>query len=476
LCSDNDTLKQQKKHDKSSKQDTKPSSFSNSSSTQDIKIPSGPKENGKITSFNKENCTSKTKLNDNQNDKVNLSITHKEPCKVKGKPESQKIDTDCQKSGEKSLISGSTKSKPDVEYVSMLESESVAGKGKSLNSTLKTLVQNADTLNQNSPKENSHQSYQTVTEKKDPLQNSSSINSYSKNKEKEPLNINEKSSVQISDSQTSFPRRKEETPEGRNFQTEKHNIHIGKTTSQNTNFENSNSMNNSFSSREDFIKAELRNLSLNGDVNNLLLNAKSGQTKDIEKGVSEATQSTEHEQNRLKATNHLLLNAKSWQTKDIEKDTSETTQSTQHEQNHPKNTSHLSLNAKSMQIKDIEKDTSKTAQSLENEQKQSKNKLVQHTALKERGKLLYADLDCNCSDNFERTASVRSDGAMVTSNKEPVNHQRINSEPAPQSPSLTSSQTDGKDGFGKLQAYQKWRMSGKKGQPPAKLKISQLVW
>lgn len=80
------------------------------------------------------------------------------------------------------------------------------------------------------------------------------------------------------------------------------------------------------------------------------------------------------------------------------------------------------------------------------------------------------DGDTLC-ESFERTASVRSDGAMTSPSKEPVNHQRINSEPLPQSP--TRRLSEGKEGAVKLQAYQKWRSSGKKGQPPTKLKISQ---
>ncbi|KAK3702399.1 hypothetical protein QZH41_019998 [Actinostola sp. cb2023] len=82
-------------------------------------------------------------------------------------------------------------------------------------------------------------------------------------------------------------------------------------------------------------------------------------------------------------------------------------------------------------------------------------------------------LDHNALDSasFERTSSVRSDGAMESASKEPVHHKRINSEPLPQSPTRRFSEDV--EGMVKLQAYQKWRMSGGKGQPPSKLKISQ---
>jgi hypothetical protein len=75
------------------------------------------------------------------------------------------------------------------------------------------------------------------------------------------------------------------------------------------------------------------------------------------------------------------------------------------------------------------------------------------------------------SANFERSSSVRSDGAVDSMSKDVILHQRINSEPLPQSQRRKSS--DDNKGDVKLEAYQKWRLCGRKGQPPAKLKISQ---
>lgn len=81
------------------------------------------------------------------------------------------------------------------------------------------------------------------------------------------------------------------------------------------------------------------------------------------------------------------------------------------------------------------------------------------------------DINAAFSAGFERSSSVRSDGAVDSLSKESPKHQRICSEPI--APLERRKSSGDHHGLVKLEAYQKWRISGRKGQPPAKLKISQ---
>ncbi|EDO46318.1 predicted protein [Nematostella vectensis] len=74
------------------------------------------------------------------------------------------------------------------------------------------------------------------------------------------------------------------------------------------------------------------------------------------------------------------------------------------------------------------------------------------------------------STTLERTISMRSDSVVDTFNRDAVNHQRMGSMPIVKS----ADQKNGTTGANpKLDAYQRWKLSGRVGQPPAKLKISQ---
>ena len=79
--------------------------------------------------------------------------------------------------------------------------------------------------------------------------------------------------------------------------------------------------------------------------------------------------------------------------------------------------------------------------------------------------------------SFERTSSVRSEGsAPVSSDLNVKTHSKQNSEPA--TLGRSSSVNEGykhnkKASPAVLEEYQKWKVTGRKGDPPAKLKISQ---
>ena len=104
----------------------------------------------------------------------------------------------------------------------------------------------------------------------------------------------------------------------------------------------------------------------------------------------------------------------------------------------------------------------------------------------ENKKTVAGDILDGCSStntgwaSFERSTSVRSEGApQVSSTVIGTCHSKQNSEPA----SLARSASVN-DGYRKskkvpnevLEEYQKWKVTGSKGEPPAKLKISQYVF